>query len=247
MAQTVEGSVVDAATGAGVGGVKVELLKDGDYADRYQSADHWLTAGWADYHVFHVAGGSPVHLETRLMPWSRISGRVVDNQGNGVANAPLELTGRGMTINGRTYLRTSWGGGGGGQFSQPLAMSFRGQTDAHGKFEVQLMPGRVWTFRGSAAQPEAARAGRGRRYAGLETNLLSGVDSAEAASKIVVFPGSEVSGVELKLLAIPAHAVRGLALYPDGSPAAKAQIAFGEAPRSARLFRGPMALSIFRR
>jgi hypothetical protein len=67
VAQTVEGSLFDAATGAGVGGVKVELLKggtpfyetatdgggrfrfddvrEGDYAARYQSPDYWLTAG----------------------------------------------------------------------------------------------------------------------------------------------------------------------------------------------------------
>ena len=115
LAQTVEGSVFDAATGTGIGGVKVELLKgatpfyetatdgggrfrmdnvrEGDYAARYQSPDYWLTAGPSDYRVFHVAEGSPVKLEARLMPWSRISGRVVDARGNGVANARLELTG----------------------------------------------------------------------------------------------------------------------------------------------------------
>ena len=106
MAQTVEGSVFDAATGAGVGGVKVELLKgatpfyetttdgggrffidnvrEGDYAARYQSPDYWSTAGPSDYRLFHVAAASPVKLEARLMPWSRISGRVVDTRGNGV-------------------------------------------------------------------------------------------------------------------------------------------------------------------
>src|SRR5207237_7588175 len=35
-------------------------------------------AGPPDYRLFHVAAGSPVNLETRLMPWSKISGRVVD-------------------------------------------------------------------------------------------------------------------------------------------------------------------------
>ena len=71
----------DAATGAGVGGVKVELLKgatpfyetttdgggryridnikEGDYAVRYQSPDYWLTAGPSDYRTFHVASGDP--------------------------------------------------------------------------------------------------------------------------------------------------------------------------------------------
>jgi hypothetical protein len=251
-AQTVEGTVLDAATGSGVAGVKVELLmegwtryeaitdgggrfrfdkiKEGDYTDRYQSADHWLTAGWADCHAFHVAAGSPVNLETRLMPWSKISGRVVDPKGNGVANAPLELTGSGMTINGRTYMRTSWGGGGGGQLGQtPLAMPFRGQTDAHGKFEVQLMPG---TYGLSVVPPPALKPpDPGEDGAPLvwTRTYYPGVDAAEAASKIVVFPGSDVSGVELKLLAVSAHAVRGVLLNPDGTPAPKVAITMADA------------------
>ena len=163
-AQTVEGSVFDAATGAGIGGVKVELLKgatpfyetatdgagrfrfdnirEGDYAARYQASDYWLTAGPSDYRSFRVAAGSPMKLEVRLMPWSRISGRVVDDRGKGVANARLELTGSGMLVNGRTYLRTSWGSGGGGQLStSSLVMSHAGNADAQGRFQVQLMPG----------------------------------------------------------------------------------------------------------
>src|SRR5437764_10639428 len=91
-AQTVEGSVFDAATGAAVTGVKVELLrqttpfyetttdgggrfrfdniKESDYSVRYQSPDYWSTAGPTDYRPFHVGAGSPVKLEARLMPWS---------------------------------------------------------------------------------------------------------------------------------------------------------------------------------
>src|ERR1035441_2513895 len=82
VAQTVEGSVFDAATGTAVGGVKVELLKgttpfyetttdgggrfrfdnlkEGDYSVRYQSPDYWLTAGPTDYRPFPVSAGSPV-------------------------------------------------------------------------------------------------------------------------------------------------------------------------------------------
>ena len=164
-AQTVAGSLFDAATGTGVGGAKVELLKgatpfyetttdgggrfrfdnvkEGDYAARYQSLDYWLTAGPSDYRLFRVAAGSPVKLEARLMPWSKISGRVVDGRGNGVANARLDLTGPGMLSGNRIYLRTSWGGGGGMQLGGPPSpMSFLGSTDAQGKFEVQLMPRR---------------------------------------------------------------------------------------------------------
>ena len=60
-----------------------------------------------------------------------------------------------------------------------------------------------------------------------------GVAGAEGASKIVVLPGGEILDVELKLLAVPAHAVRGVVLNPDGTPAPKVAIALGEALRSA--------------
>ena len=255
LAQSVEGSVFDAATGAGVGGVKVELLKgatpfyetttdgggrffidnvrEGDYAARYQSPDYWLTAGPSDYRLFHVAAGSPVKLEARLMPWSRISGRVVDGHGNGVANARLELTGSGMVANGRTYLRTSWGGGGGGQLNEPaLEMTFMGNTDAHGKFEVQLMPG---AYGLSVVPPPDLKPPDpepdGPALAWIRT-YYPHVAGPEGASKIVALPGGEILDVELKLLAVPARAVRGVVLNPDGTPAPKVAIALGEALRS---------------
>jgi hypothetical protein len=56
---------------------------------------------------------------------------------------------------------------------------------------------------------------------------------AEGASKIVVLPGSEVSDIELKLLAVPAHAVRGVVLNPDGTPAPKVAIALAASFRFA--------------
>src|SRR3954454_6815861 len=88
VAQTVTGSVFNAATGTPAGGVKVELLKSttpfyetttdgggrfrfdgikaGDYSVRYQSPDYFLTAGPTDYKPFPVTADSPVTLEVRL-------------------------------------------------------------------------------------------------------------------------------------------------------------------------------------
>jgi Carboxypeptidase regulatory-like domain len=255
VAQTVEGSVFDAATGAGIGGVKVELLKgatafyetttdgggrfrmdnvrEGDYAARYQSPDYWLTAGPSDYRPFHVAEGSPVKLEARLMPWSKISGRVVDGRGNVVANARLELTGLGMVVNGRTYLRTSWGGGGGPQLSEPpFEMGHMGNTDAHGKFEVQLMPGTYGLFVDPPKDfkpPDPEQDGPALAWT---RTYYPGVAIADGASKIVVLPGGEILDVELTLLAVPAHAVRGVVLNPDGTPAPKVAVAVGQGPGS---------------
>jgi hypothetical protein len=254
-AQTVEGSVFDAATGTGVGGAKVELLKgatpfyetttdgggryriddvkEGDYAVRYQSPDYWLTAGPSDYRIFHVAPGDPVKLEVRLMPWSKISGRVVDNRGNAVANARLELTGLGMVANGRTYTRTSWGGGGGAQLSaSPLPMTFTGNSDAQGKFEVQLMPGAYELCVAPAPDLRPPNSEPDGPALAWKRTWYPGVVLPDSASKIVVLPG-QASQVELKLLAVPAHAVRGVVLNPDGTPAPKVAIALGETFRSA--------------
>ena len=249
-AQTVEGSVFDAATGAPIAGVKVQLEKgtlpyysattddkgvfridkvsEDDYAIRYQSPGYWLTAGSSDYRLYHISAGTPLRLDARLMPWSRISRRVVDTRGNSVANAQMELTGSGLMINGRTYLRTSWGSGGGGALSEgPLAMTFRGTTDVSGKFEVQVMPGSY----GLAAVPppdlKAPEPGENGLTLAWTRTYYPGVTVADAASKIVVLPGSEVSGIELKLPAIPTHAVRGVVLNADGTPAPKVKITLG--------------------
>jgi 5-hydroxyisourate hydrolase-like protein (transthyretin family) len=257
-AQTVEGSVFDAATGAAIAGVKVELLKsttpfyetatdgggrfrfdnirEGDYSVRYQSPDYWLTAGPTDYRAFHVAAGAPVKLEMRLMPWSRISGRVVDRKRNGVPDAPVQISGSGMQINGRIYIRTSWGGGGGGQLSEsPMRLTFMGKTDAEGRFDAQVMPGRYGL---SVTAPEGLNPPppeEGGPVLAWTRSYFPGVALPEAASQIDVLPGAQVADIELKLLAIPARTVRGVVINPDGSPAAKATVFLGQSfrPRTA--------------
>jgi Carboxypeptidase regulatory-like domain len=248
-AQTVVGTVVDAATGAGIGGVKVELLKGGtpfyetstdaggvflfdgvreaDYAARYQSLNYWLAAGPSDYRYFHVGPGDPVKLSVRLMPWSRIAGRVLDAKGNGIAGAQLALTGSGMVVNGRTYVRTSWGGGGGGQLStSPLRMAHSGKTDAQGRFEVQVMPG---PYELCAAPPPDFRppdSEPGGPALAWKRTCSPGMD-------ITILPGGEVSNVELRLVAVPVHIVRGVLLNPDGTPAPKVTIRQGDLFRPA--------------
>lgn len=249
-AQTVEGSVFNAATGTAAPGVTVELLRDTTpfyetttdgggrfrfddvkpnlYSIRYQSPDYWLTAGPTTYKPFPVTSESPVHIEARLMPWSRISGRVVDNRGNAVPKARIELTGSGMVGGNRTYLRTSWGGGGGGQLGGALGpMSFQGTSDSQGKFDVQLMPGAYGLSVVAPTDLKAPEPEPGAPPLAWIRSYYPGVPLADSASNIVVLPGGEVSDVELKLLAVPAHAVRGVLVNPDGTPAPKVPVVTG--------------------
>ena len=249
--QIVEGTVLDAATKAGAPGVKVELLKGGtafyetftdgaghfrfdnlkagDYAARYRSPNYWLTAGESDYKYFHVAEDSRVKLESRLMPWSRIAGRVVDPHGRPVAKTRLEITGSGVTVNGRTYLRTSWGEGGGGQLSESaLSMTFRGETGADGRFEILVMPG---SYGLSVLPPLDAKPPTPEPDGpALAWKRVYYPDAAlpAAASKIVVLPGSDVLDLQMKLLAVPARAVRGVVVDPEGRPLPKINLHMGE-------------------
>ena len=254
-AQSVEGTVLNAGTSAGAAGVTVALLKgttafyetttdgaghfrfddirEADYSVRYRSPDYWLTAGESDYKPFHVAAGAPVKLEARLMPWSRISGRVVDAQHRGVPKAQLQLTGTGITINGRTYLRTSWGEGGGGQLSDSVrSMTYRGTTDSEGKFEVRLMPG---TY-GLSVEPPPDMKPPAPEKGGpplVWTRIYyPAATLPEGASRITLPPGGEISEVELKIQAVPARAVRGVVFDLDGTPAPKTTITMRQVFRS---------------
>jgi protocatechuate 3,4-dioxygenase beta subunit len=222
-AQTVEGSVIDSLTGNGIAAVRVEIrpasgatsysattdaqgrflvegVKPGTYAAGASSPDYLLNGFPSLFQV--TAAGNPVKLEVRMMPLPRISGRVVDGRGEGVAHAQVELIGPG------------WSGE---------------STDATGKFELRPRPGGYILsvvpplgLRPPNPEPDSHRALVWTR------TYYPGVALPQAASKLVAWPGGEVSDLELKLLAVPVHALRGVLLNPDGTPAPKVALALSE-------------------
>jgi 5-hydroxyisourate hydrolase-like protein (transthyretin family) len=243
-AQTVEGSVIDSATGRGLAGVRVGFLqgtktiydartdaqghfgvegvKDGTYSVRYTAPDYWPSDPGTpapfqanmrlSKQMFQVvAGGNPVKLEAHMTPLPRITGRVVDGRGRGVPDARMELTGLGQSLGSRT--------------------------DGEGRFDIHqfLLPG-VYTL--SAAPPPGIKPpdqeSGSDRVLNWTRTYYPGVSFPEAASKIILRPGGEVWDIELKLLAVPAHAVRGVLLKADGTPAPKIEITLGEGPRGLR-------------
>jgi hypothetical protein len=220
-AQMVEGNIVNSATGVGIPRVAVHLesasgsdsqdaacdtvtdalghfafarIKPGTYEFSWFSPSYVATEVPPLPQIRVTAGGDPMKLEGRMTAMPAISGRVLDGNGNGVAGALVGIAGS----------------------SAKLSVT----TDASGKFEPSLQPGR-YSLR-VTPPPGIREPGpeRGSDQVRVWTPVYyPGVASWDAASRIVVHPGEQIAGIELKLLAVPAHVVRGILLNPDGTPA----------------------------
>jgi hypothetical protein len=222
-AQTVEGIIVDSVTGTGIPAVFVFLqpavagdtaydattdarghfLFDGVKTGAYQFG--YTLSGYLSSYPRQIqvsGGGNPVKLEGRMTAQPRISGRVMDGDGKGIANALLGII---------------------GQNAPPIT------SDATGKFEMLLEPGTYFlsVLPPTGLKPPDPEPNSDRRLVWART-FYPGVARLEAASKIVLRPGSEVSGIVIRLLAVPSHAVRGVLFNPDGTPAPTATITLGE-------------------
>jgi hypothetical protein len=223
-AQTVEGTIVNSVTGTGVAAVRVFLMpvsrqtghsattdavghflfkgvQTGTYRFGYMSPGYLSSDPMPPGRQVEISGdGSPVKLEGRMSALPRISGRVVDGDSKGIANALLGIIGR----------------------NDPPVTS-----DAEGKFELRLNPG-AYTL--SVLPPTGLKPPEpdGERVLVWTRTFYPGVALLEAASKIVLRPGSELSGIVIKLLAVPSHAVSGVLLNSDGGPVPRATITLGE-------------------
>jgi hypothetical protein len=221
-AQTVEGSIVDSVTGTGIAAVQVFLMPapgETPYSATTDRLGHFLFEGVEtgtyqfDYTLagylssyprqVKVSGdGNPVKLKGRMTAQPRISGRVVDGDSKGIANAVLGII---------------------GQNAPPVT------SDATGKFELRLEPGAYMlsVLPPTGLKPPSPEPDSDQGLVWTRT-FYPGVARLEAASKIVLWPGSELSGIEIKLLAVPSHAVRGVLLNPDGTRAPRATVTLGE-------------------
>lgn len=226
MSQTVEGTVVNVVTGGGIAGAKVVLQQEdkaaysattdaeghfriegvqpGTYFTRY-SAQQYFFPGSGPTGVPRIqvgASGAPLRIEGRMIPLSRISGRVIDERGDPVVKARVALT--------------------------TNSAFWAAQTDAKGNFELGSVIPVNTGYSLSVAPPADWKApgpdqGTGQSRAWARTFYPSTV-FGDLAVPLVPQIGGDLLGLEVKLLAVPVHAIRGVLLSPGGVPVPKGRL-----------------------
>jgi len=224
-AQTVEGTLVNAATKAAVAGADVHLHgpDESSYAATTDAQGHFHFDDVPDGSyaldckkegfgpsmsrpVAVKAGGDAVKLHLTLVPLGSISGRVVDGKGRPVPDARLILTVTGTR-------------------GEPV------RADEAGRFSIANLGSTRYILMARAPlgwdPPDPVE---GRKFAWLPT-YYPNAGFAAGAAKIAVGLGTDVKDLEIKLLSGPVYHVRGVVVGPDGHPVPEAEVYLGEASR----------------
>ena len=233
-AQTVDGHVVDASTGADLPGVTIILgqpgmhsehppyrattdaggrfqiadVEDGVYRATYRAAGFWTPHEPSDIAQPSYAvssSGEPLHIEARLQPIPRLSGRVSDPDGRPVPNVTIRMMQQGRAC----YLPSCF------NFTHELTANENGEFST-ADFE---QPG-TWIF---AVVPPASLEpprSQGQTLTWAES-FYPGVTQAPLVAGLAVRSTIALPFLELKLAAAPARRVRGRVTDAEGHPAAK--------------------------
>jgi uncharacterized GH25 family protein len=187
------------ATTDAAGAFRIEGVKDGSYTARFSKRGFQAPVrDAAARHPFRVvAGGDPVRLRVQMAPLGKVSGRVLDGDGHPVAGAKIELL---------------------------FANSFAGNTDTakeDGSFAfTNVEPGSYHLNarpRGKIKPPAPV----GDQVRGWARTYYPGALDKAGAARIVVRPGADLPGQDIRLVAVPMHTVRGRVLDPKGDAVAK--------------------------
>jgi hypothetical protein len=234
----VEGTIVNAKTGVGIDDVAVgieqmgktvystttdaqghfhiEAVKEGSYSFRYSKQEYWpvdLELGQPMWplmrdksQTFQVTtGGNSINLKGQMLTLPIFRVRVVDGSGKGVSGTRVEMSGPGMVL--ITYTD------GEGNFYQPGSL-------LPGAYTLSVVPPP------SLKPPD--QDGDSDRILQWTRTWYPGVPRPELASKILLRPGGEDTYIELRLVAVPGHVVRGVLLNPSGNPVPNATISLSE-------------------
>jgi Carboxypeptidase regulatory-like domain len=224
--QVVEGTVVNSQTGAPIGEASVQIVNagktsyqttsdaqgafriegvaDGTYMALVFKTGFQTSGDAAALQRFRVGAGlDPVHLQLKLIPFGKLSGRVFDGTDGPVAGAQVSVfqgIGIGQTV----------------------------KSDAEGGFSFDgIRPGSYFL---SARPPNSLKppAPVGEDRYGWAKTWFPGVAEVSAAQKFLIRPGAELYGQDIKLRAVPVHSIRGMIRESDGDPAPNLSITLNQ-------------------
>jgi hypothetical protein len=232
----VDGHVVNSATGAGIPGVVVNLtqagapagksaysaaadpqgrfridgVKDGAYTATYKASGFFPIPGFLagpNQPPLHVTSeGDPLHLEVKMQPIGKISGRVLDSAGKLVPGATLWLHWESSSCR------------------MPMCIGFARQsrTDDKGEYTVADLdaPG-AWLVSATAPPSWKPPESPDDQRLGWAQTFYPGVTDSRLATRVVT--GSGLS-LDIKLAAVPVHRIRGVVLDTSGDPVPKATV-----------------------
>ena len=147
---------------------------------------------------------APARLDIELVAESSISGRVLDGQRKPVAGVEVEIT---AAVRGTGTTWSVWGA----------------TTDREGHYEVNgLQPGSYLAMaRPKALPPPPSNEGERRVWA---STYYPSAPAREQAARLVLHGATHQSGCDIRLLALPVHAIRGI-VYDEKGNVANASVA----------------------
>jgi len=228
-AQTVEGRVINTATGSGIpdvavglvgsgqvdyrattdatGHFRMDAVKDGSYTPFYNNPN-FTPAGSPIRPIQVTAGSGPVELEYKMFPKVKISGRVLDASGKPVPNAVLMLTQ--TTGSGSLDMVYTFPGGANGEYRGPDGL----QAGA-------------WILSATAPSSFTPPEPRDGQRLGWAKTFYPGVADAALATPVTLSAGGELSHLDIKLVPVPVHRIHGVVLDDRGNPVPKASVLLG--------------------
>lgn len=223
-AQTIEGSVINAVTNDPLAGVQVSIhgreksvnvtsdaqgsfrtdaLTPGEYRATY-SKTGFDGPGGDDAAVkpFVLTSGSPSHLTARMSPQAKVSGRVLDLNGNPIARVPV------MLVSARQGMTQS--------------------TDAYGRYEFNFVSAGSYRIRAHPPRTLKAPPPKGDERRGWLETYYPDVADSRVAPRIEIPPGSDLQGQDIRLQSAAVHQLRGKVLDEHGSPASHVTVTLDE-------------------
>ena len=215
---TVQGTVTNSVTHAGLSGVAVTLwtqqavhynattgengawritgIKAGRYYSRFEKTgfvEPVRQPPSVERPMTVPGGGTPIQLDRELVPLATLSGRVLDPEGNPAHGIEVGF----------------------GMYDTVV-------TGNDGQFVLRdERPGSYWLL--AKPKPRAGASEEGRRTEIVPTYYPSEIDRAQV-TPIAVHAGDELSGFEIRLRTSPVYGVRGVVLDEAGKPLPNATV-----------------------